>query len=95
MTIEYKCFNATKLWEIFTADGIASPKMNMNLVNIPNDFLTGFGIYAISYRDQNCPDSVIYLGSYAGNTPYAKQFAKRSSGALGTTYRYSNTITTC
>jgi hypothetical protein len=45
--------------------------MNLNLVNIPNDFLTGFGIYAISYRDQTNPDSLIYLGSYAGNTPYA------------------------
>jgi len=79
MEIKYHRFNATELWTVSALENpeVAS-KMNLSLQNIPNNLMTGFGIYALSFKDESCVDRVIYVGKYAGKAPHANYGDPRS-----------------
>ena len=41
-------------------------KINLKLSNVGVNGFRGFGIYAISHKDESDIDRLIYLGSFAG-----------------------------
>jgi len=59
-------WNANDLWNIEVKEDATPAKMNLKLSNTAIRNLGGFGIYAISHKDETDLDRIIYLGSFAG-----------------------------
>jgi hypothetical protein len=66
-------WNANDLWNIEVEEEATPAKMNLRLTNAPIAAPSGFGIYAISHKDESDADKVIYLGSFAGQATDACQ----------------------
>jgi hypothetical protein len=65
MSIAYHKINALDLWEVQTTNPHPANNMNLKFKNIGSS-ISGFGVYSLSYDDDNFGDRIIYLGKFAG-----------------------------
>jgi hypothetical protein len=79
MSIVYHKLNALDLWDVQTTIPHPANNMNLKFKNIGSK-IPGFGVYSISYDDDNFGNRIIYLGKFAGEKSKNLEIDNATSG---------------
>lgn len=59
-------YNASALWDIVMENNPPAANMNLIFVKRKCSPITGFGIYAVTFKHSDGKDLVIYIGKFSG-----------------------------